>query len=638
LIDETSQSWKEVKMSKAAFVFRVDGIVVDIKKGSGRHDSDWLILTWTVNEKTFQKPPFHIGDNIDGGQVIDGPWASDPIEVGNSDIVTVTYVVVNLSALDTDEQAKKAIELGGKIAASVAPIFLKIVSGILAAAGSIAGTPGAAVVIEGASAAISNELSSRIASVINDLMVPFVKDVVEFVVEVFEGPNCNGEVLRSDPNSDALIFPPGEFKRAAYQPSTTREYAGPQENSKCSRPRTKVTFSIEPSEKLEAGPHSGNFIQSTLGIQSKFRGGNFELVAPQGDHLTHFSRLNNDAGFPWVSTERPPEPKLGGGAIPTNPTAVSIIQGNFNEPGNLDEPGNLEMIVRMTPVTDAGGQEDTLASYFFENSSLIHWKGPFPVVADGKLISGVTGNIALIQSTCGTKGNFELLVPRGNRVMHYFRDNDAPGFPWRRGGELPTPRAGGGALPLNPTSVSMIQSNFNDPGNLEAIVRFSPVFDTGEGGTLAFYFRDSQTLKWFGPDFFKVEGRPITGVTGNPALIQNTKRTKGNFEILVPQGNHVVHYFRENDTPGFPWRRGGELPMPKAGGGALPLTPTAVSLIQSNFNNPGNLEAILRFAPTPDNGQGDILAFFFRDSLSGQWSTPDFFKVNGQPITGVTGF
>jgi len=52
-----------------------------------------------------------------------------------------------------------------------------------------------------------------------------------------------------------------------------------------------------------------------------------------------------------------------------------------------------------------------------------------------------------MQSTFGLKGNFELYVPRGQEITHYWRDNDNPVFPWYIGGDKiaiparPTPNA-----------------------------------------------------------------------------------------------------------------------------------------------------------------------------------------------------
>ena len=115
-------------------------------------------------------------------------------------------------------------------------------------------------------------------------------------------------------------------------------------------------------------------------------------------------------------------------------------------------------------------------------------------------------------------------------------------------------------------------------GNFEAIVRMQRAGQS----FLAFYVFDSGSLKWNGPAELTADGEPITGVTGDPALIQSTFGTQGNFELVVPQGNRLVHYFRDNDTPDFPWRKSGAS-IPGFDGPGLPAVPTAISLIQSNF-------------------------------------------------------
>jgi hypothetical protein len=58
-------------------------------------------------------------------------------------------------------------------------------------------------------------------------------------------------------------------------------------------------------------------------------------------------------------------------------------------------------------------------------------------------------------------------------------------------------------------------------------------------------------------------------------------------------------YFRENNTPGFPWETSAIFGQ---NAGLI----DAVTMIQSNFGDPGNLEVIVR--------TGDTLQFFFRDS------------------------
>jgi hypothetical protein len=215
---------------------------------------------------------------------------------------------------------------------------------------------------------------------------------------------------------------------------------------------------------------SGNELSGISGdpvlIQSRFNGrGNFELVAPLvGGGLSHYSCATNDPNFPWFG------PNLFGQDI-GRIDAVSMIQSNF---GN---PGNLEVVVRV----------GTELLYFWRDSGpAFDWNGPFPIIADGSQIDGVSANPTLIQSRFGGRGNFELIVPLDSGgLAHYFRDNDDQNPTWHG----PTVFAQNiGSV----DSVSLIQSNFGYPGNLEIVVRF--------GDELLFFFRDSgPAFHWYGP-------------------------------------------------------------------------------------------------------------------------------------------
>jgi len=122
-------------------------------------------------------------------------------------------------------------------------------------------------------------------------------------------------------------------------------------------------------------------------------------------------------------------------------------------------------------------------------------------------------------------------------------------------------------------------------------------------------------------------------------LIQSNFGFQGNFELVVPLGNHLAHYFRDNDAPGLPWHGPfvffDSTSHSKPGGGVapMPVKPTAVSLLQSNFVTPGNLELIVRLSPTLGE---DKLVFFFRDAAG--WHGPFDIVADGKPIAGVTGF
>jgi hypothetical protein len=135
------------------------------------------------------------------------------------------------------------------------------------------------------------------------------------------------------------------------------------------------------------------------------------------------------------------------------------------------------------------------------------------------------------------------------------------------------------------------------------------------------------------------DGKQITGVTGDPILIQGNWGRQGNFELLVPQGDVINHYFRDNDDPNLPWRLVHQLSY-KVPPTQLGPRPRNVSFIQSNFLGDGvhgNFEAVVRVTP-PVVTSGDHLDFWFLDSRTSQWNGPLGLKADGQVVGNVTGF
>jgi hypothetical protein len=204
------------------------------------------------------------------------------------------------------------------------------------------------------------------------------------------------------------------------------------------------------------------------------------------------------------------------------------------------------------------------------------------------LFGGARGNPVLVQSRFGTKGNFELVVPAaaGGGMLFAWRNNDSPSLPW----SAPV-RFGTGLV----DAITMIQSNFGSPGNLELIARV--------GTQLQFYWRDSgPTFRWHGP--FPL----FSGARGNPVFVQSRFGTKGNFELVVPAatGGGMLFSYRNNDNPSLPW----SAPI-RFGTGTV----DAITMIQSNFGSPGNLELIARV--------GNQLHFYWRDSGPAfRWNGP----------------
>lgn len=288
-------------------------------------------------------------------------------------------------------------------------------------------------------------------------------------------------------------------------------------------------------------------------IQSRFGAkGNFEMVAASAANgLFHFWRNNDNPFLPWSGATA-----FGGAAGHID--ALTMIESNFGTPGNL------EVIVR----TGAD-----LRSFWRDSGPAFNWNGPFG------LTSGAAGNPVLIQSRFGTKGNFELVVPSAaGGLMHLWRNDDSPSLPWSAPVHF-------GASAGHVDAVTMIESNFGTPGNLELIARV--------GAQLFFFWRDSgPAFTWNGP--FPL----FSGVTGNPVLIQSRFGTKGNFELVVPAATGgLMHFWRNNDSSALPWS------APVHFGTSLV---DAVTMIESNFGTPGNLEVIAR--------AGSQLQFFWRDS------------------------
>jgi hypothetical protein len=207
----------------------------------------------------------------------------------------------------------------------------------------------------------------------------------------------------------------------------------------------------------------------------------------------------------------------------------------------------------------------------------------------------VDGNPALIQSTVGTKGNFELAIP--NKESGFFilsRLNDRPNNPWT----LP---ALVGATGGHIDALSLIQSNYGEPkfvGNLEVIAR------TGDK-LVQFWreFRSPNVMAWNGP--VPIQG--LSGVSGIPSVIQSSYGDRGNFELAVPRLDGGFYFLYRNNDEGGVWS------SPETIGEDADHIDSLV-LIQSNFGDPkleGNLEVIAR--------TGDKLVQFWRESDNGAY-------------------
>jgi len=211
-----------------SFVFSVESLEVQAQKADSDHsDSDWLSFivtisnTGTKSARTFSAGNIHLEGSIKTGDIIRGPFVSDPIDAQDSDIVTISYVITNLGSSDAEEQFAQAIKVTNKIVGIVAPIVGAAI-GLIFSANLKGGLE------------YGQEIAKGFDSVISTL-----GDVFDFLDIHFAPPNCNGEVLH-----DTLIFLPNELAQAVGG-LASREYTGPQQNDRCgSPPKSKLNFVI----------------------------------------------------------------------------------------------------------------------------------------------------------------------------------------------------------------------------------------------------------------------------------------------------------------------------------------------------------------------------------------------------------
>ncbi len=363
------------------------------------------------------------------------------------------------------------------------------------------------------------------------------------------------------------------------------------------------------------------------------------MIVPEDSRLAYYARDNNAAPYPWNrGSDIIAAPNLSATGRWTI-QAANLFQTNF---------GNLESIAWVHNYGIGGSQinggsaatiYDDIEHFWLSNGK---WMGPEQVAPNGHAILNVTGKPGFIQSTSGKQGNFEIVVPEGNRLVHYWRDNDAVGYPWHQGADIiaaPTVKTTNG-LTVQGANVFMGLG-----GTIEAVAW---VHHYGVGGALvngggtATAYDDIEHFwlsngKWMGPDRIEADGSAITP-TATPAIIMGTFGKRGNFEMVVPEGNRLVHYWRDNDAVGYPWHKGSDIIAAPNAATALKWTVQGVSLFQSDV---GDLEVIawMHYAPhfvPPGNiaPASDELRHYRLDHSTLQWTGPDTIPLDTQQLSG----
>ena len=215
---------------------------------------------------------------------------------------------------------------------------------------------------------------------------------------------------------------------------------------------------------------------------------------------------------------------------------------------------------------------------------------------------------AMLQSTHGIKGNFELAMPcKKNGIALYCRNNDPIEDKVWYGPDIQQWSAPSQMGKGKIKGLAMMQSNYGITGNLEIVAV--------DKNTLVHYWRnDDGDMKWNGP--FKI----ADGVQGVPSLIQ-TGAGKGSFEVVVGKkgGNGLLHFRRNNNISPLAWQL-----VHSFGSGNV----SGCSLIQlDTARNSGDLELVAVV--------GTQLVHYRLPAGNSRWQDP---TILGSGFTGSPGF
>ena len=245
--------------------------------------------------------------------------------------------------------------------------------------------------------------------------------------------------------------------------------------------------------------------------------GKFDMVVPEGGTLAFYQRNNGAPGSAWQR----------GSDVLSAPSNVSQDKWVVNGATLLqDAGGNLEAVawVHRTSFSSFAPGVVPVADYleyFTYDPSTSNWTGGNTMMmADGKVIAGVTGAPSFIQSAFGWRGNLEMVVPEGGQLVNYWRDNDVSGFPWHEGATIIAASPSVSEDRWTVKAATMLQST--STGNLEVVAwvhqsSFSSVVRGGPAPSpdyLEYSYLDRSTLNWSAPTKLSAGNIAITNISG----------------------------------------------------------------------------------------------------------------------------
>src|ERR1051326_172233 len=213
-----------------------DQMQILTKKSDSRHsDNDWLIVTWFVGRHNVRTDNVPLRNQA-GSVVLDSGDTIRPVSLSvncaDGDLVTATFEVVNLGSTDFSDQVQAAADIGKQISETVAKIYLKAAEEVVRY-----GVPFGKVFADGIEQ-VEPAIVSSVGAAWDDIIVPLVDDIIEFLQKLAGRPNCNGDVLH-----DIVVFMPFEPKDP--QTWTNAPYVASSKSGCGSPASTSVVFTRE---------------------------------------------------------------------------------------------------------------------------------------------------------------------------------------------------------------------------------------------------------------------------------------------------------------------------------------------------------------------------------------------------------
>jgi hypothetical protein len=259
--------------------------------------------------------------------------------------------------------------------------------------------------------------------------------------------------------------------------------------------------------------------------------GDLEVVVLESNSLVHYTRPSGDPLMPFSRQN----------AVTTKATGAGCLIVSERWTGTRR---NYDLVV-------LEGTE--LVHYWTDNAdSPPKWNRAQVIT------SQATGPGCIIESNylTGSIFNFEVVVPEGSNLIHYWHGGADRNTPWHR---VPTPITTHAA-----SAGCLIQSTFPtgaDNGNFEVVVLEDGGGALGRG--LVHYWRTS-TSGWNGPIMI------TRNATSQGWFIQNygVPDPQDDFQLVVQEAGVLAHWYRDNSGPPYAWHYRGSIlgPFEKASG------------------------------------------------------------------------